>query len=220
MGAKSKKKYLFLENAKNYSIYIILVWSVYRALFFGLPYELDELFVKPLFWITPIVYLVKKEKLGLKSLGFSVKKFFPSIYFVLAMGVGFALEGLLINIIKYRGLNFSAYLGQGSFLGIFLVSIVTAFTEEVSFRGYLFNRFNKALNNETRANLISSTVWSLVHLPIVFAVWGFNVPLALGYFLLVFVFGVGSSFIFARTENIFASVLLHVFWEWPIILFR
>jgi membrane protease YdiL (CAAX protease family) len=30
----------------------------------------------------------------------------------------------------------------------------------------------------------------------------------------------GSAFIFSRTKNIWGSILLHVLWAWPIILFR
>jgi len=42
----------------------------------------------------------------------------------------------------------------------------------------------------------------------------------LSYLFLVFVFGLGASFVFSRTGNLASSILLHVFWSWPIILFR
>jgi len=42
----------------------------------------------------------------------------------------------------------------------------------------------------------------------------------LAYLFFVFVFGFGSAFVFGRSRNLASSILLHVFWSWPIILFR
>jgi len=47
-----------------------------------------------------------------------------------------------------------------------------------------------------------------------------NATALAAYFLLTTLFGIGSAFVFARTRNVFSSILLHVLWEWPIILFR
>jgi len=100
------------------------------------------------------------------------------------------------------------------------LSFATALSEEVAFRGYLFNRVWYVLKNEWSANLITSVLWAAVHVPITFFVWKLDASAAGLYLLLTAIFGVGSAFVFARTKNIFSSILLHVLWEWPIILFR
>jgi membrane protease YdiL (CAAX protease family) len=38
--------------------------------------------------------------------------------------------------------------------------------------------------------------------------------------IVIFLFSIGTTFVFLRTKNIIAPILLHVLWQWPIILFR
>ena len=207
------------KNIKHFSFYLLVVWGVYRLLF-NFPEEAEELFIKPFLWLTPVIYLLGREGGGLKSLGFTKKGLFPALYFSIALGAGFALEGLVLNFFKYGGVDFAANIGRTTFLAAFLLSIATAFTEEVVFRGYIFNRLWQKSKNELGSNLISSFIWALIHLPITILWWKLGLVEMAFYFVLVFIFGVGSSFVFARSKNIASSVLLHVLWEWPIILFR
>lgn len=208
-----------IKNVKFFVFYLLLSWGFYR-LFFHFPEEAEELFVKPFLWLTPVVYLLGRERKGLSSLGFSKKGLFPAIYFTLALGAGFALEGLVLNFFKYKGANFSANLGQTTFLAALGLSLATAFTEEVTFRGYIFNRLWKVTKKEWSANLITSLIWGLIHIPIAVLWWKLGAIEIIGYFILVIIFGIGSAFVFARSGNILSSILLHVFWEWPIMLFR
>ena len=73
---------------------------------------------------------------------------------------------------------------------------------------------------EWLASLVSALLFVAIHLPIGIFVLGYTPMVMLAFLFLVFVFGVGSAFVFARTKNIIASVLLHVLWSWPIILFK
>ena len=213
------KKELALKNAVILSTYLLIVWGLYRFLF-KLPDEVEELFVKPIFWLVPVFYLLSKEKAKISSLGVTLKNLFPAIYFALGLGAFFVIEAIFINFIKYKGLNFSANLGNTPFLTSIGLSFITAVVEEVTFRGYIFNRVWHALGGEWTANILSSLAWGLVHVPITFFVWKLDTQAALIYLLLTTIFGIGSAFVFARTRNIFSSILLHVLWAWPIILFR
>lgn len=211
-------KTTILKHATILAAYLLIVWGFYRYLF-KLPDEVEELFTKPVIWLVPVFYLVVKEKGNLSSLGITFKNLFPSIYLVLAFGVFFVIEGLAVNYLKYGGFNFGANIGQTALIQSLGLSFATAISEEITFRGYLFNRLWHALG-EWKANAITSLIWSLVHLPITIFVWNLNVNGILAYLLLTFIFGVGSAFVFARTRNVFSSIFLHVLWEWPIVLFR
>jgi len=215
------KKEILLKHSKYLAGYLLITWGVYR-LCFDFPEVFEEILIKPVVWLLPVFYLIKKEKLGFRSLGFVKKNLFPSFYLALALGVGFAFEGLLINVLKYQGVNFTVDLGlpYKSFIAAFFLSLVTAITEETTFRGYLFNRVWKGTGDEVTANLITSFVWALIHIPMALLWWKIGIFQSIGYFFLIMIFGMGSSFVFARTGNIASSILLHVFWEWPIILFR
>lgn len=213
------KKEVVLKNATILAAYLLIVWGFYRFLF-KLPDEVEELFVKPIVWLLPVFYFLKREGADLSSLGITGKNLFQSIYLALALGAFFVIEALIINYLKYGGLNFGANIGQNALLQSLGLSFATAASEEISFRGYLFNRVWYALGDEWKANIVTSLVWATVHVPITIFVWKLTVSAAFVYLFLTALFGVGSAFVFARTKNVFSSIFLHVLWEWPIVLFR
>lgn len=202
--------------------FIFVVWSFYRYLPQILPLWAEELILKPLVWLLPTFWLVKRiEKKPFSSLGFTKKNFFPSLYWGIGLGFVFAFEGLLTNILKYKGLYLvSLDYSPSGFLGAFVISLVTAFSEETVFRGYIFNRFWRIWEKEWLANIVASLLFAIVHLPIGVFVLGYTPTVMFAYLLFVFIFGFGSAFVFGRTKNITSSILLHVFWSWPIVLFR
>ena len=213
------KKEVAIKHATILAAYLLIVWGFYRMLF-RLPEEVEELFIKPILWLLPVAYLVRKEKLGLSSIGITTKRLFPAIYVALGLGVIFAIEGVIVNFVKYEGIDFSANIGQRALLASLGLSFVTAVSEEITFRGYLFNRVWHVLGSELFANMATSIVWGLVHIPIAIFWWELAFVDTLGYLILITFFGIGSAFVFARTKNVASSILLHVMWAWPIILFR
>lgn len=214
-----EKKEVSVRNITILSTYILLVWGFYRFIF-KFPEEVEEVFIKPILWLVPVFYFIKKERKGLSSLGITLRKLFPSIYYAIILGVVFALEGVLINFVKYSNIDFSANLGKNMFYSALGISFITAISEEITFRGYLFNRTWKLLGKEWTANIIISIIWGLVHIPVAIFWWKLSLFDSFVILFLNILFGIGSSFVFARTGNIVSSILLHVFWSWPIILFR
>ena len=108
------KKVTAIKNSTILAVFLLLVWGFYRMLF-NLPPEIEELYIKPVIWLLPVLYLVRKEKLGLASLGITFKNLFQSAYLALALGILFALEAVIINFVKYDSLDFSANLGPNPF---------------------------------------------------------------------------------------------------------
>lgn len=212
-------KDILLKHTSILAIYLLIVWGFYRFLF-QLPETVEELVIKPIVWLIPVIIFINREKLSIDSLGFTLKNLFPSVYLSLGLGALFVIEALVINIVKYGHLNFGANIGTLPFAASLGLSFATAFSEEVAFRGYLFNRVWYVLGNEWSANLLTSFVWALVHVPVTFFVWKLELSAAILYLVLTTIFGIGSAFVFAKTKNIFSSIFLHVLWEWPIILFR
>lgn len=213
------KKEVALKHSLVLFIYIFVVWSSYRY-FSHLNQNTEDLIVKPVLWLLPVFFLVKKEKLNLESVGITMKNLFPSIYSALVLGVFFAVLGMFINMVRYGQFDFSANLGETPFYSALFLSFVTGLTEEITFRGYLFNRMLNALKSEWKANILVSCAWAIIHIPIALFLWKLDFMGVAGIFLLTTLYGVGSAFVFARTKNVFSSVLLHVLWGWPIILFR
>jgi len=213
------KKDKTVKYLTKYAAYLLLVWGFYRYLF-QFPDEIQVLIIKPIIWLLPLFVILAKEKKGLKSLGVTTKNLFPAIYYSLALGAFFVMEALIVNVLKYKGIYFSANIGSQALIASFSMSFVTAITEELAFRGFLFNRLWSVNKNEWLANLTTSVIWGLIHVPVSVFVWKLDVASVFTYLFLVIIFGIGSAFVFARTKNIFSSVFLHVLWQWPIILFR
>lgn len=213
------KKETAIKHATIISVYLLIVWGFYRFLF-KLPEEVEELIIKPVIWLGPVFYFLKKEKKGLSTLGITTKNLFPAIYYALFLGVIFAIEGVVVNVIKHDSISFNANIGEKALLVALGLSFATAISEEITFRGFIFNRVWHALKDPWSSNLITSFVWALVHVPIAVFWWELDVAGMASYLILTTVFAIGSSFVFARTRNVAASILLHVLWEWPIILFR
>lgn len=216
---KTINKTSFIRNVTIYGVYIILIWGFYRFLF-QLPDQIEELVVKPVLWLVPILILLGKEHLDLGSLGFTFRNLFPAIYISLGLGVIFVAEALGANFFKYGHFNFATNLGTSPFAASLGLSFATAFSEETAFRGYIFSRLLVSLRSEWSANFIQTALWTAIHIPIAFFVLNYTLPQGIIYLVLTAIFGFGSAFIFARTRNVFGSILLHVLWEWPIILFR
>jgi membrane protease YdiL (CAAX protease family) len=212
-------KKLASKNTVVLIVYLLVVWSLYRY-FFRLPEGTEELVIKPALWLVPVIYLVRKEKGKLASLGITFKNFFAALYFALALGVIFAIEGALVNFIQYGGANFSANIGDSPFFASLSLSFVTAITEEITFRGYLFGRVWHVMGSEWGANFVTSFFWALIHIPVAIFWWQLSILSTLTLLFLTLLFGMGSAFVFARTKNVASSILLHVLWSWPIVLFR
>ena len=131
-------KTVLIKHSTILAVYLLVVWGFYRFLF-QLPEEIEELFIKPIVWLIPVIILLGKERLGLDSLGFTLKNLFPAIYLSLGLGAVFVMEALVINYVKYKGFNFGANIGDLPFMKSLGLSFATAFSEEVAFMGYLFN---------------------------------------------------------------------------------
>lgn len=208
-----------VKNVTKYATFLFLFWGFYRFLF-KLPDQIEELIVKPLVWLVPVFYFNNLEKLSIESLGFTFKNLFNSIYFAIGLGTLFVIEAVFTNFMKYGYFNFGANIGDLPVMVSLGLSFATAFTEEVSFRGYIFGRLLLIFKNEFKANLVQTILWILIHVPIAFFVWKLELTAGFIYLFLTGVFGFGSAYIYGKTKNIFGSIFLHVLWEWPIILFR
>ncbi len=217
-----RDKKLYLKHVFALFYYIFVVWAIYRYFPEILPMWVEEVILKPIAWLIPTFWLVKKiEKLPFASLGITKVNLFPSLYWGIGLGIVFSLEGLLTNILKYGGLNLEVLQYTPlAFLGAVLLSFVTAFSEELVFRGYIFSRLAQIWKKELLANIVSSFLFVLIHLPIGIFVLGYTPAVMVVFLFLVFIFGIGSAFVFARTGNIASSILLHVLWSWPIVLFK
>lgn len=199
---------------------IFVLWGLYR-LIFRLPEDIEEIVLKPIVWLGPTFYIVFKiEKKGLASLGYSAKHFGRDLLKGLGFGIMFIVVGLSLNYLRFGHFSSQNLPMKEIFLPSLFLSFITAISEETVFRGYIMNRLSEMLKSPGAANFISSIGFSLVHLPISVFVYHYSLPQVFIFLVLIFLSSLGSGIAFSWTKTIWASILVHVFWTWPVVLLK
>ena len=201
-----------------YFSYLLITWSLYRH-FFNLPESWDELVFKPLLWLVPIGIIVsKKERRGWSSLGFSRRNlirnlFYGAFFSGLLLGEYYLIRGL----VDHRWPQ-PASVGIAGIAGILLISLATGVVEEIAFRGYLMIRLQETTGKTLLANVVSSVLFTVIHLPIVLVTYQHN-PLqqGIGLFLSLSL-GLVGGLAFYQTQGIIAPIIAHSLWNFAISL--
>ncbi|OGG12030.1 hypothetical protein A2Z00_03285 [Candidatus Gottesmanbacteria bacterium RBG_13_45_10] len=186
-----------------------------------MPEWVDEFISKPIVFVLPVLwYVLKKEKDTLESIGLTLKNFFPSVYIGLGFGMVFAVEGLLAHIIKYQKFDvtpITAFQQYGFFL--LILSVATAFSEELLCRGFIFSRVYRKTNNLPLAALVSTILFLLLHVPILVTVNKLTGTTLALYFVTDFVLGFANSILYYNTKSLVAPILVHLFWNMTVSLY-
>lgn len=209
------------ELKKVLSVYltVLCVWTFYRAVFW-FPVWLEELVIKPVVFLGPVFWVVKKEKSRLDFLGLS-KDIFKAIRLGVLLGLIYGLAAFWFNYLKYGTVQLVSFGLAGTSLLVFLgLALATAISEEVLFRGYLLKKLIAVWKDEWSAVLFSGLLFALIHLPLLVFTSEQGGLVILVQFLLTLLVGWGNGVVMLRTGNILAPILSHVFWGTTIFLFR
>lgn len=208
------------ESVYRLWAWILLAWSLYRY-FLRMPEWADEFVFKPLVFVLPVIwYVLKKERRPLSSIGLTSNNFFKSVYIGLAFGAIFAVEGLLAHIIKYGRMEvnpITAFQEYGFFL--IIVSVATAFSEELLSRGFVFNRINEYSNKLLYAVLIGAFLFLCLHVPILVNINKLQGTTLILFFITDFILAIANSMLFTITGSLVAPILVHVFWNMTVALY-
>lgn len=200
--------------------WILLAWSLYRY-FVRMPEWADEFVFKPLVFVAPVIwYVLKKERRPLSTVGLTGENFFKSLYIGLGFGAVFAVEGLLAHALKYGSVEVNpivAFQQYGFFL--LLLSVATAFSEELLSRGFVFNRLYEKSGNLLRAAFIGSIMFLCLHVPILVTINKLTGSTLVLFFVTDFILAFANSVLFASTGSIVAPILVHVFWNMTVALY-
>lgn len=201
--------------------WILLVWSLYRY-FLKLPESVDELIAKPLVFVAPVLWYVrKKERRHLTTLGLTTQNLFTSLYVGVGFGFVFALEGLAANAIKYGRIQVNpiAALEQYGLVMLLVLSFATAFTEELLNRGFLFTRILETSKSLPYASMLSTVLFVLLHVPILVTTLRLQGMTLVLFFVTDFILGLANSLLYYNTKSLVAPILVHAFWNMTVALY-
>ncbi len=200
--------------------WILLAWGLYRY-FVHLPEWADEFVFKPLVFVAPVLwYVVKKEKLSLSTVGLTTRNFFNSVYIGLGFGVVFAIEGMAVHAMKYGKLDvnpIAAFQQYGFFL--IILSVATAFSEELLSRGFVFNRILEKTKNLPYSAILSSVMFMALHIPILVTSNHLQGTTLVLFFVTDLILALANSLLYYNTGSLVAPILVHVFWNMTVALY-
>lgn len=151
-------------------------------------------------------FVLRIRKLPLAGLGLSIKGRWTDlpagILFILCLYAISLSLSLILGAVQIVRVSFHPPFLLSTFLFFFLVAL----TEEFIVRGFILGRMLDGGVNKFVALLISSAIFSLMHL--------FNPSFAFVPFLNILLAGIflGASYIYTR--NLCFPIVLHWFWNW------
>lgn len=200
---------------------ILLLWGLYRY-YVHLPEWADEFILKPVIFVVPVVWFVLRyERRPLESLGLTTKNLFRSIYMGLAFGGLFALEGLAANYFKYGKITINpieAYHQYGIVL-LLILSLATAYSEELLSRGFVFRRVLEEKKNLWTAASLSTLMFMFLHVPILILSLKLQGMTLVVFFVTDFIIGFVNSLLYYNTGSLVTPILVHLFWNMTVALY-
>lgn len=142
------------------------------------------------------------------------------MYIGLGFGIVFALEGLAAHVIKYGKLDvnpIAAFQQYGFFL--IILSLATAFSEELLSRGFVFNRIYEKTKNLAYSSVVSSVMFMLLHVPILVTTTKLQGMTLVLFFVTDFVLATANSLLYYNTGSLVAPILVHIFWNMTVALY-
>jgi len=199
----------------------LLFWALYRY-FFHFPEWADEFVFKPLVFVVPVlVYVLRKERLSLTTVGLTRKNLKRNLLFGLGMGVIFFLEGIGVNIAAHGGVQLQQLSTTAGYSIGFLVllSLATAFSEELLSRGFLFSRLYNQTKRLWYSIGMSTAMFVAFHIPILVTSLKFQGPTLILFVATSVVLATVNSIIFFQTKSLVTPILIHFFWNMTVALF-
>lgn len=195
-----------LRNVFALYFFIFFFWSIYRY-FVHLPDIIDEL-VKPIVWIAPTLFIIWHEKRKMSDYGLHDNKFIRNA------GIGLG-TGLLISLPKLVLTSSSSPISCSlpSVFYFFIVSALTAITEEFVFRGYLMTVLMKFCKDTFIAIVGNSLLFVAIHIPILLCVYHYSLSNSLMYLMTLFSVSLIYAYLFVHTRTLTASIITHTLWN-------
>ena len=214
----TKDKISHIEKALNIWAIVLIVWSFYRVKFgTTLPIWFDEFIAKPIIFLGPVFYFIKKveEKSFFKSLGFVKKNFLKESSIGLLISVIFFSVFVFVFYSKgfFKNFNFVNAFSIIPILYLLITSFATSFSEEILSRGFILFRLNDHFKNIFTSSFCASILYFFIHIPILFTDKSLTGDLLIKVATVEFLLGFILSLIFLLRKNIIIPIFIHAFYN-------
>lgn len=215
-----REKITSSQKALNLWAIILIAWSVYRVAF-KLPEWFDEFIAKPLVFVLPVYFFIKKvdKKDFFSEIGLKSKKLNSDLFIALGAALFFLTAATLSSFFQYKKLVLSK--GPVNFETILfsvLIIIATAFSEEILSRGFVLKKLYQESKNIFTASFFASVLFFFLHVPILFASKITGTAL-LFYIITDMLISLINSFVFVERKSLILPILIHAFYSLSLVIF-
>ncbi len=215
-----RQKLSTTQKALNLWAVILIAWSIYRVLF-KLPEWFDEFIAKPLVFVLPVYFFVKrvdrKEFFG--EIGLRPKKVRADLFLALGAGLLFIVTALFSNYIRSGKLALlKESINSSAMIFPALIIMATAVSEEILSRGFILKKLYDESGNIFTASFFGSVLFFFLHIPILFTskITG---TLLLLYIITDLIISLINSFIFLERKSLILPILIHAFYNLSLVFF-
>lgn len=204
------------QKALNLWAVILIVWSVYRS-YLKLPVWFDELVAKPLIFVLPVFYYItkvdKKPVLSSLLINLKPKKVLSDVLYSLLLAVMFIMAAALALYLRFKEIKLPPPPPSNQILLIVVLAIATGVTEEVLSRGFVLKRLFDESKNYFSSIFISSILFFMLHIPILFANAKLTGNLLLAFMATDMVLSIINGYLFLERKSLLPPILIHAFYN-------
>ena len=216
-----KEKTSLNQKTLNIWAIILIIWAFYRANF-KMPVVFDEFIAKPLVFVLPVLYFIKKieRKSFFDALLIRPKLFFADLICAILIGIIFLSTAILTNFLKFNKFFFNTENLNAYY--IFFISstaLVTALSEEILSRGFVLKRLYEESKNIFTSSFLASILFFFLHIPILFTNQKITGNLLLLFMTTDIILSLVNSFVFLTRKSLFLPIFIHALYNITIILF-
>ncbi len=211
------------QKVLNVWAIILIVWAIYRIKF-TLPEWFDEFIAKPLVFVGPVIWYIKRieKKAILSGLWLNFSKISSDTMYGILIGLIFFAVGATSYYFKTGSVNlltpiFSA--GIPKFVTFLIFALATGISEEILSRGFILKRLYEDSKNVLSSSFNTSVLFLILHIPILFTNAKLTGSLLLMFMATDMLLSLANSFIFLDRKSLTLPILIHTFYNLAIILY-
>jgi membrane protease YdiL (CAAX protease family) len=217
-----KEKITPTQRALNLWAVILIVWAVYRS-YLKMPVWFDEFIAKPIVFVLPVFYYVrrvdKKKILDYFYFKFGFKEIINDFLYSLGVGLIFLVTAILASYFREGKVIFMDRLPTiPGFIFIIITALATGITEEILSRGFVLRKLYDESKNVLSSTFFASLLFFFLHLPILLT----NIKIT-GNMLLLFMatdmlLSMVNGLIFLQKRSLAIPIFIHAFYNVVIAL--
>ena len=204
------------QKTLNLWAIILIIWSVYRS-FLKMPEWFDELVAKPLVFVLPVFYYIvkidRKPLLSSLLINLKPKKIWSDFLYSLILAVMFLGAAALALYLRFKEISLPILPEANQTIMIIILAIATGITEEILSRGFVLKKLYDESKNYFSSIFISSILFFILHIPILFANAKITGNLLLAFMATDMVLSVINGYLFLERKSLLPPILIHAFYN-------